>query len=292
MNCEALPIEFELKEMEKNTISEIEKSLLKDTPVITNEFLRWQVLENWWNRNNYTFKGLALEVFDKKNKFKIYGDSELKKYLNLEMGGEYIYQNGKIACTQVKVKKRCSSPKNIYCFFAFCESSRDDLKPSSCHSRSNYHYVDYITPEKPCAHQITSSNLPTLRNKLTEIVESIHQYIKVESIDQNKKTAKIKINGKPAFLDIKDCYGQPDRCIISNYRFSQNELDWIKKKKIVTNRQDDILNYFIQKLLPCVERKDRKCVASFFIKRSDDEDAKQKTGAVTRILLLMTSWKN
>ncbi len=87
--------------------------------------------------------------------------------------------------------------------------------------------------------------------------------IPFDSIDPEKKNIFKKYNENIYKVDTSLCASKSINCEIGEKKLSGFEQAWINKEIIKEFKKDDVLDSLILNLLPCVKKRDSKCVSKF-----------------------------
>lgn len=258
-----------MKYEKRNLISKKDQKYLAAIPEGNLANLRWYGKRNYSSHHGYTYKGKAIEVREGTTHLGyIFEDKELTKNTGLTFSSTGIFHWGKPECLSGGARFACDSEKTLFCFFSYCAREKElpNLQKGKCYKPT----LDFHTNDtgKGCPYKVD------VVEAYRSPDEEARYLLRFISIDEKKKTAELSVNDKVMYVDIRKCFDRKDLCSIVDYKHSHYELDWIKLQKVKENKSDEILNYFIKNLLPCVEKKNRKCIASFFISSTDDKDAK------------------
>jgi len=93
--------------------------------------------------------------------------------------------------------------------------------------------------------------------------------IKFEEINQKEKWLKVNFDGTPKYMDISFCFTKEAPCEIWDLKVSMHEYQQLKLAKVRQEKSDKRLNMLIEKLLPCVKKRDATCVKSFFLTKAE-----------------------
>lgn len=254
-----------------------DQKYLSDIPEPTEENLRWlMTADKWLSAESYLAKGkylsLASKYMDPKTGLEEHFNWHAFETKNFDKEWRYDFSTLEIKLAEGgicdnKLRRGSSSEVNNYleCSFLSC-----DLK------RLNAYHVYEVKPKV----SEYWYKLDSKRSYLGKCPLNVQFFIgdlgsknilhfRYKDVNLNKFFAEIDINGKSHFLNLDKCKRNKDLCEIVNIQFSAYEKDWIKLKKHQEKKDIPELNDLIQHLLPCVKKRDAKCVRSFFVSKSD-----------------------
>jgi hypothetical protein len=252
----------------RNAIPKEDLKYLKGMPKPDLSSLRWYGKNIYYGHRGYVFKGKAIEVKSAQDQLEyVFKDKALSQNTGISLASNGIYHWGQHECNPGLSWFDCKKKNVLYCYFSYCTNSKKNVTTTDCYKPSQSRYSKNRS-EQACPYSIDVLKSPDERSSNNGFL------FRFEAIDEKSRIAEIKVNDKIMFLNIGKCIQQKGLCSIVEYKQSHYELDWIRLQKIRASRSDEVLNYFIRSLLPCVEKKDRKCIAKFFISSADDNNAK------------------
>lgn len=246
------------------------------------EELRWNLPQDLWlKKDMYLMKGTYFRINLEKSPegvrqaFNIYGDPQFIRPPIFSVFTDRIEENGKVICSFVIPKKFETSNEVIECGYKSCKVSSDaqfnvnqfnDLNLTLSKEGSDCSFpIKYVV----------SSHLRGHPNdlRLNQQGESPDSQFNFEfnSLSKDKKSLEISIRDKTYYLDIRACNKISGFCEVVNYSNSLYEKDLSKLKEHQRKKDLPIMNILIEDLLPCVKKKDLRCIEKYFVTENDDE---------------------
>lgn len=247
------------------------REYLKDIPELNLQNLRLMIpAQDWSNYKKLISKGQFLKIATIVNSSSKKGyegdflfyekpDKKSNPSFRLTLDDEIKFQD-KICQLESKSKKeskRVQVCKSFYC------KEENFSKPITL---QNYKDLDLSfilkNENKPCPYSVeffyeSDSSEDTFLN------------IKLTSSPEQSEFAKVDVGGKTYYLDTSFCSEAKYQCNFYQITFSSFELAWINLSVAKAKKNYGDLNYFIQNLLPCVKKKDKKCIQKFFATKKD-----------------------
>lgn len=255
---------------------------LEDLPPPTIENMRWNIpAEDWFYKDEYFIKGkyfkinLALE-YVKRNQdgtqvrqFKVYQDSSLRKDPLFGVTTGFVFdKNDKLICELVSKLAEEKSKHFIECRDGGCEKKNSDF-PKDVQTFHDLAYEMRKSHTEPCPYQLDYVTV----SQFTSETEGSYILFRFNKISDDKKSLEITVNGKPAYLDIRNCglsTTDPSKfCEVVNFKHSKYESNWLKLKEIQKNKSHVNLNRAIKLITPCLKTKDVKCVEKYITREGE-----------------------
>lgn len=257
-------------------ISAFEKEALKDLPAPTVENLRWNLEpERWFWKDEYLMKGKYYKVpLDKGNDMstrliKVFSNKELKGKPLFRVQNQYtIYYGDEKKSCDVPFNEKLSKPKYyLQCRVGYCVKVKDD---GGREIADMYHLKRKRLREDPqeCLYKV---DVVTVSKGSIDVPpppqNSSYNVFKYISVDPVGQYLEILVNDKPAYLDIRHCKNLQYRvkCGELHLAMSEYEKAWIELKKVQKEKSHKMLNLSLEKVLPCVKKRDKACVQKYFM---------------------------
>lgn len=99
---------------------------------------------------------------------------------------------------------------------------------------------------------------------------------KFSQLNLKESWLEILIHDENYYLDISVCKTTPLLCKIEDRKYNQLEIDWVNLVKNRIQQNSLMLDYFIEKLKPCLKEKNKNCIDTYIV--DELEAKKSETG--------------
>lgn len=250
------------------------------------EELRWNIPQDMWlKKSHFLLKGKYFRVVIHQStgnefemiaeSFDIFKDSSLKGKSVFKVTNGSIYKNDEIVCSRQYIGNIEKTKNPLVCGYGYCEPLLGDetieVKP--------YEALRYGLGKdhQSCPFDIRfvvstyERGYPNERDLYSIVYPTILFNFEYKAISEDKKSLEILINGEKYYLDIRLCNKYPKNCEFVNYKTSFYEDALTNLKHHQQNKDLPLMNILISDLLPCVKKKDTKCIEKYFVTEPDDE---------------------
>lgn len=250
------------------------------------EEVRWGIPQDLWlMKDSFLMKGKYFRItIDKKiginekdivDYFSIYSDVHMKGKPVFSAYSSGILKNGKEACEKKNVGNSILTKNVLECGYGYCEkySGSEPVEVKSYgHLNINWSQNNELCPYEIPYVVSTYSRGHSESRDLYYITDPGTQFnFKYSGISPDKTSLEILINNKKYYLDIRFCKKHSDSCEFVDYTHSLFEESKIQLKEHQAKKDLPLLNILISSLLPCVKKKDTRCIEKYFITTSDDD---------------------
>lgn len=97
-------------------------------------------------------------------------------------------------------------------------------------------------------------------------------YITFDFIDSRKSEITKNLSSQIFKIDLDICLKSPASCEVKDLPYSKFEKAWINMKIVQMEKSDRFLNGLISNLLPCVIKKDKRCISRYLTTQAQIND--------------------
>lgn len=269
----------------------LDQSYLHDLPQPTNENLRYLLpAEFWSNYKKYLIKGAVLsfktqkiveeEVVDTNIRINFYSNSNLSGKVVFSFQDNKVFVGDSVICSYVELDQNQTAKTYFNCGSFYCQQENSE----NSIILNNYKGLNFELLEvgKVGLDKLKTCSYPFV--SYSENQEDGLEKVFVQLLTVNNGVGTIELGGVKYYGDLRGCLKSKE-CNLVTKTFSDYELSWINLKFVKSQKSYEPLNYLIENLKPCVDKRNIKCVSSFFV--TNDEFYQKKevpfTHALTKV---------
>lgn len=259
-----------------------------DIPNLDANTARWLMpADSWEFREQHSLKGRFFRISKPDSadvSFDIFKDSALdgKPEFTFSNGG--LRKDNKHVCENRSPYKRYSSEKDVIlqCFMFFCSTDID----KGAHEAGIFSDSEYLLNvekfEPKCSHKLDFASKRYAYEKNKDSIYDVLPFSQNTDYGVNyyfpflgatSTALQVNINGSTYYLSLSTCKNKAISCEEVSIDQSDFEKDYARLETNRTRNDGQYFKQLISELLPCVKRRDEKCISKFF-PQSEDELAR------------------